>query len=71
MKNTTMKTALYILMLILAAGTAGAAFAGLVGLFPLSAFFGSEVAFFLYAAVGMALIGLNDCGRRTVTKHLA
>jgi hypothetical protein len=71
MKNTTMKSTLYILMLVLAAGSAAAAFAGLFGLVPPSAFFSSEVAFCLYGAAGMCLIGLNDCGHRTVTKHLA
>ena len=71
MKNTTMKSALYILMLVLGAGSACIAFAGLIGIVPTSAFFSSEVAFCLYGAAGMALIGLNDCGCRTVTKHLA
>ena len=71
MKNTTMKSALYILMLVLGAGSAAAAFAGIAGFVPSSAFFSSEVAFSLYGAAGMCLIGLNDCGCRTSTKHLA
>jgi hypothetical protein len=71
MKNTTTKTTLKILMLVLGAGSAAAAFAGLIGIVPPSAFLSSEVAFFLYAAVGMTLIGLNDCGCRTGGKYLA
>jgi hypothetical protein len=68
MKNTTMKTPLKILMLVLVAGSACAAFAGLIGIVPPSAFLSSEVAFFLYSAAGMTLIGLNDNGGRTGAK---
>ena len=59
-----MKTALKILMLVLIAGSACTAFAGLIGIAPVSAFLTSEVAFFLYSAAGMMFIGLNDCGCR-------
>jgi len=64
MKNTNMKTTLRIAMLVLCAGFAALAFAGLIGIFPTAAFLSSEVAFFLYAATGMTLIGLCDNGSR-------
>jgi hypothetical protein len=60
-----MKSTLTILMLVLIAGYTLAAFAGLVGILPSSAFLGSEVIFFVYALAGLAFIGLNDTGRRT------
>jgi hypothetical protein len=60
-----MKSILTILMLVLSAGYTLAAFAGLVGILPSSAFLGSEVAFILYSLAGLAFIGLNDTGRRT------
>jgi hypothetical protein len=63
-----MKTTLKILMLVLVAGSACAAFAGLIGIVPASAFLSSEVAFFLYSAAGMTLIGLTDNGGRTGAK---
>jgi hypothetical protein len=64
-----MKTALKILMLVLLAGYSCAAFAGLVGILPSSAFFTSEVALFLYSAAGIMFIGLNDCGCRGNTVY--
>jgi hypothetical protein len=60
-----MKSTLTILMLVLIAGYTLAAFAGLVGILPSSAFLGSEVVFFVYSLAGLAFIGLNDTGRRT------
>jgi hypothetical protein len=50
-------------MLVLAIALAAAAFGGLVGILPASAFFGSEVALFLSATAGLMLIALNDDGR--------
>ena len=64
-----MKTALRLLMLLLLAGYSLAAFAGLVGILPSSAFFTSEVALLLYSAAGIMFIGLNDCGCRGNTVY--
>jgi hypothetical protein len=64
-----MKSTLTIVMFVLSAGYTLAAFAGLVGILPNSAFLGSEVAFFLYSLAGLAFIGLNDTGRRTSTEY--
>jgi hypothetical protein len=64
-----MKTALKVLMLVLLAGYSCAAFAGLVGFLPASAFLTSEVTRFLYSAVGIMFIGLNDCGCRGNTMY--
>jgi hypothetical protein len=58
-----MKTTLSFAMLVLAIALAAAAFGGLVGILPASAFFGSEVALFLSATAGLMLIALNDDGR--------
>lgn len=71
MKNTTMKNTLNILMLVIGAGSAFAVFAGLIGIIPLSAFPSGEVAFSLYLAAGMALIGLNDNGCRVSARRHA
>jgi hypothetical protein len=56
-----MKTSIQILMLVLSAGCAFAAFAGLTGLAPSSAFLTSDVAMMLYSVVGALLIGFSDC----------
>ena len=69
MKNTTMSTSLKISMLVLGAGSFCTAFAALIGIVSPSALFSGEIAFFLYAAAGMALIGLNDCGCRSGRKY--
>ena len=66
-----MTTALKIFMLATLACCAAAAFAGLFGLAPVAAYLTSEVAFLLYAAAGMAFIGLTDRGGRRVTFHHA
>ena len=63
-ESTKMKTALKILMLALLAGYSCAAYAGLVGILPSSAFFTSEVVLCLYSVAGIMFIGLNDCGCR-------
>jgi hypothetical protein len=64
-----MKSTLTILMLVLIASCTLAAFAGLVGILPSSAFLGSEAAFILYSLAGLTFIGLNDTGRRTSTVY--
>jgi hypothetical protein len=58
-----MKTTLKFLLLLLGAAYPCVAFAGLIGLHTPAAFFSSEVAFMLYAAMGLLLIGGNDHGR--------
>jgi hypothetical protein len=64
-----MTTALKIMLATLVC-FAGAAFIGLLGFAPVGAFLTSEVAFFLYAAAGMAFIGLTDRGgRRAMLTH--
>ncbi len=68
-ESTTMKTALKILMLLLIASSACTAFAGLIGLAPVSVFLTSEVTFCLYSAAGIMFIGLNDCGCRGSTVY--
>ena len=60
-----MKSILTILMLVLSAGYTLAAFAGLVGILPPSAFLTSEVVFFVYSLASLVSIALNDSGRRT------
>ena len=64
-----MKSTLTILMLVLSAGYPLAAFAGLVGILPPSAFLTSEVVFFVYSLAGLVSIALNDSGRRTNTVY--
>jgi hypothetical protein len=63
-----MKTTLNVLLLVLAAILPAATFAGLVGILPPVAFVASEVTLFVFAFVGLMLIGLNDhgYGRRPV-----
>ena len=51
-------------MLLLAAGCALAAFAGVTGLAPMSAFFTSDVAMMLYSMVGVLLVSFNDYSHR-------
>jgi hypothetical protein len=58
-----MKTTLKFLLFLLGAAYPCAAFAGIIGLHTPAAFFSSEVAFMLYAAIGLLLIGGNDHGR--------
>ena len=58
-----MKTTLKFLLLFLGAAYPCAAFAGLIGFHTTAAFFSSEVAFMLYASIGLLLIGGNDHGR--------
>ena len=60
-----MKSTLTILMLVVSAGYALAAFAGLVGILPSSVFLTSEVMFFVYSLAGLFSIALSDSGRRT------
>jgi hypothetical protein len=60
-----MKSTLTILMLVVSAGYALAAFAGLVGILPSSVFLTSEVMFFVYSLAGLVSIALSDSGRRT------
>ncbi len=55
-----MKATLQVLMLLLAAGCALAAFVGATGLAPASAFLTSDVAMILYSMVGVLLISFND-----------
>ncbi len=55
-----MKATLQILMLVLSAGCALAAFVGAAGLAPASAFLTSDVAMMLYSMVGVLLISFND-----------
>jgi hypothetical protein len=52
-------------MLVVSAGYALAAFAGLVGILPSSVFLTSEVMFFVYSLAGLVSIALSDSGRRT------
>jgi hypothetical protein len=68
-----MKATLQILMLLLSAACAGAAFVGLVGLHSSFAFFTSEAAFWLYAVAGLMLIGFNDYSYRrpAITRAVA
>jgi hypothetical protein len=58
-----MKTALKFILLLLGAAFAGAAFVGLLGFFSSAAFVSSEIAFSLFAVVGLLLIGVNDYSR--------
>ena len=58
-----MKATLQILMLVLGAGCAVAAFAGVTGIAPITAFATSDVAMLLYSMVGALLIGFNDYSR--------
>jgi hypothetical protein len=61
-ESSLMKTTLKFLLLLLGAAYPCAAFAGLIGLHTPAAFFSSEVAFMLYADIGLLLIGGNDHG---------
>jgi hypothetical protein len=65
-----MKTTLKITLLVLAIALPVAAFAGLVGILPTSAFSGTV---FLYATFGLMVIALTDNGhpRRSVIVHPA
>jgi hypothetical protein len=69
MKNTTIKTTLNITLLILSVGSAAAAAAALINALSPSALSAGEVAFYLYAAAGMALMALSDHGGRTSSKR--
>lgn len=66
-----MKTTLKILMLLFGASYPCVMFAGFIGIASPSAFFSGEVAFSLFAIVGMMLIGFNDYCRRPITVHPA
>jgi hypothetical protein len=55
-----MKTSLKLILLFLGASLPCIAFAGLVGLPAATTFFSGEVAFSVFAAVGLMLTGLND-----------
>ncbi len=68
-----MKATLQILMLLLSAAVAGAAFLGLAGVDSSFAFVTSETALWLYAVAGLMLIGFNDYGYRRpiITLRLA
>jgi hypothetical protein len=59
-----MKTALQFTMLVLAVAFPIAAYAALVGILPLAAFFYSETAISVFAIAGLMAIGLNDGGHR-------
>lgn len=61
-----MKTALQILLLVLGATCAGAAFIGLIGIDSSVAFLTSETAVLLYPVAGLMLIGFNDYSRRRI-----
>ena len=58
-----MNTTLKYLLLFFGAAYPCVALAGLIGLHTPAAFFSSEVAFMLYASIGLLLIGGNDHGR--------
>jgi len=58
-----MKNALRYTLLVLSVALPAAAFGGLVGVLPPSAFVFSEAALFLFALAGVVLIGLDDHGR--------
>jgi len=66
-----MKTTLKILMLLLGASYPCVMFASLIGIASPSAFFSGEVAFSLFAIVGLMLVGFNDYCRRPITVHSA
>jgi hypothetical protein len=61
-----MKTTLKILMLLLGAGYAAAAFAGLIGIATPAVFHDSSIALSVFAIFGLLLIGASDHGRRPV-----
>jgi len=67
-----MKTALRFALLVLSIALPAAMFGALVGILPASAFFGSEVALFLFVTAGLMLIALGDhgSGRRPVVVRL-
>jgi hypothetical protein len=46
-------------------------FAGLIGIAAPSAFFSGEVAFLLFAVIGLMLVGFTDYSRRPIIIHAA
>ena len=58
-------------MLVLGATFPSLAFAGLIGIAPPAAFFGGEIAFSLFAIVGLAFTSLNDYSRRPLPVRVA
>jgi hypothetical protein len=66
-----MKTTLKLLMLLLGVSYPCVMFAGLIGIASPSAFFSGEVAFSLFAIVGLMLVGFNDYCRRPIIVHSA
>ena len=46
-------------------------FASLVGIVSPSAFFSGEVAFLLFAVIGLMLVGFTDTSRRPIIVHCA
>jgi hypothetical protein len=66
-----MKTTLKFLMLLFGAGYPCVMFASLVGIVPPSAFFSGEVAFLLFAVIGLMLVGFTDTSRRPIIVHCA
>jgi len=65
-----MKTALQILMTLLALAAGTIAFAALVGIGSYSSFFGSEAAVMVYSMAGLLLIGFTDSARRPIAPRV-
>jgi hypothetical protein len=66
-----MKTTLKLLMLLLGVSYPCIMFAGLIGIASPSAFFSGEVAFLLFAVIGLMLVGFTDYSRRPIIVHSA
>ena len=66
-----MKTTLKFLMLLFGAGYPCVMISSLVGIVSPSAFFSGEVAFLLFAVIGLMLVGFTDTSRRPIIVHCA
>jgi hypothetical protein len=66
-----MKTTLKFLMLLFGISYPCVMFAGLIGIAAPSAFFSGEVAFLLFAVIGLMLVGFTDTSRRPIIVHCA
>ena len=66
-----MKTTLKLLMLLLGVSYPCVMFAGLIGIASPSAFFSGEVAFLLFAVIGLMLVVFTDYSRRPIIVHSA
>jgi hypothetical protein len=66
-----MKTTLKLLMLLLGISYPCVMFAGLIGIAAPSAFFSGEVAFLLFAIIGLMLVGFTDYSCRPIIVHSA